>query len=1566
MAEKNTTDKCAKFAFATPQQKMVYFEWCLDTKGISYNIPVLLKLEKNIDFEKLELAVNSIVESHEILRTNFDVIDGEIVQVINDNRKITFTHINIDEVNDEIALSYVTPFNLKDEILLSITVFHCASYSALLINVHHMVLDGISVPLFFNKVIDVYLGKDVHDNEQYTDFAQTIGTKQYLEKINVQKQFWKNKLSDDFRPIDIPCDYTRGKKKDFNGDHIRKDIGHELSELIIQYCKTNRLSINVFWLSVLELLVYKYSGQEQFILGSVVHGRTTGNYKRCLGMFNNYIPLTFKMNSSLNVDTFMQENEKEIQEEYHNSDYPYIDMFKDMGLSRDDSRNPLFDVMLIYHGNLSKIYRRNAEFKIIEYRRLETPNSKLDLKFDICQDKNKNFSIVLEYSTSLFKESTVKNMLEMYCRIARIIAGRECNKISDIQLYSNIELKEIFGKMEGLKPDYPNCNIFTLFENAVREASEKIAIKYKNKKISYNDLYKRSLYYSLILDKHGISKQDIVIIRIDDISEVVAAMLGILKIGAIYIPIDPAYPSKRVSEIIDNSGAKCIISDDAYSAASCFVINISEAGEINDAKELKTSDITDDDIAYVLYTSGTTGKPKGVRVKQRNVINLICNSKYIYCFDNSDVWTLFHAYTFDFSVWEIYGCLLNQGTMVIVPMELRKDPRNLLCLIKNERVTVLNQTPSAFENLIFEEKKHNEQVFGSLKYVIFGGEKLRPSILKTVSIKYPHIEFVNMYGITETTVHVTYCRINRDMILANKSNIGKAIPNVYVLLLDKDMKAVPIGGKGEIYVGGDGVADGYMNNNKLSNERFVANPYKPGQKIYKSGDEGVLLDDCSIEYIGRNDRQVQLHGHRIELKEIENALVSHELIDDCCVLMANNNDNEFLCAYFVSASELYVNELREHLSELLPQYMIPSSYVKLDEFPLNSNSKIDKKSLPSPVSNILMSAESMSSNRVMDKCEEKLKKIWGIILSKYDICPADDFFMVGGDSMEAFKLIAYLNDLGIEIGVADIYSNSTLEAMARNIKEICPEFDQIVLNEKKDENKDSVACNKNINSLFESYNWLELDCFHRPVGMVFDSFHHGWGRIVLLYAAYAYTHFLFEYKRVLNGEHFEIYESFFWLYAKELAQKMGIEVSKEEADNEKAFYDVLDSALILHNTAIVPIDLFEVFYTKHYKEEHHIHYLIVKGVDLEKNLYFIQDCEHINNGDNNSYKSFAMTKELLYKAHLMYCKFYKNLDSSFFWYFNEKEKKKYTEVMALKDFSSFLRRLQENEHEIIYIEEMLVELHKLNKLPDINRSIIYILNLKKVILDLINDLYPEFCDDGSELLKTTQELEHLWNNYRAMFYDHYDNQDNNYGNNELDLVNNCVQCEKRLEDIVIALKDCIKDNKNDDIKLKTRKIKSEIVFEHEYQKTYVIDSMKDESLKLEYPVDNRSFILEGELNCASERGLRFFFGIIIRLESGKDILFGNYRNRKVAIIDLNESVNFPCNEKSMYLRPLRIKVMRQDDKLLFYCRYQEENAYEQIYEISLQEGIVSTGFFSMKQDFFEHKCEVKDIRLSFV
>ena len=1563
MSERNITDKGAKFAFATPQQKMVYFEWCLDTKGISYNIPVLLKLEKNVDFEKLEHAVNIVVESNDILRTNFDVIDGEIVQVINDNRKIVFTHINIDEVDDEIALSYVKPFNLKDDILLSITAFHCVTYSALLINVHHIILDGMSIPLFFNKVIDVYLGKDMVDNEQYAGFAQMIGTEKYLERINIQKQFWQSKLSGDFSSIDIPCDFTRGKKKDFKGDHIRIDIGQELSELVIKYCKTNRLSINGFWLSVLELLVYKYSGQERFIIGSVVHGRTTGNYKRCLGMFNNYIPLIFKVNSSLDIANFMQENEREIKEEYRNSDYPYIDMIKDMGLSRDDSRNPLFDVMLIYHGNLSKIYKKDAEFKIVEHRRLETPNSKLDLKFDISQDKNKSFSIVLEYSTSLFKESTVKCFLKMFCRIAQIIAGRECKKISDVQLYSNAELKTIFGKMEGIRPDYPNCNIFTLFENAVRESSEKIAIKYNNKKISYKDLYERSIYYSLILNKHGVSKQDIVIIRINDISEVVAAMLGILRIGAIYIPIDPYYPSKRVSEIIVNSGAKYIITDEAYSGLSCCVINITETIDINDNKELKESVITIDDIAYVLYTSGTTGKPKGVRVKQSNIINLIFNSKYIYCFDKSDVWTLFHAYTFDFSVWEIYGCLLNQGTLVIVPKELRRDPKNLLSLIKNEQVTVLNQTPSAFENLIFEEKKHNEQVLESLKYVIFGGEKLRPSILKAISFKYPHIEFVNMYGITETTVHVTYSRINKDMILADKSNIGKAIPNVYVLLLDKDMKAVPIGGKGEIYVGGDGVADGYMNNNKLTNERFVVNPYKKGQIIYKSGDEGVLLDDYSIEYIGRNDRQVQLHGHRIELKEIEDALLSLDSIDDCCVILANNNDNEFLCAYCVSESELYVNELREHLSELLPQYMIPSSYVKLDEFPLNSNSKIDKKSLPSPVSNILMSPESMLSNRAMDKCEEKLKKIWGNILSKFDICPADDFFMVGGDSMEAFKLVAYLNDIGVDISVADIYSNSTLEAMARNIKKICPEFDQIVLNDKKDTYKECIACNKNINSLFENYNWLELDCFHRPVGMVFDSFHHGWGRIVLLYAAYAYTHFIFEYKNVLNGEHFEIYECFLELYAKELVQKMGIEVSKEKADNERAYYDALDSALLHHNIVIVPIDLFEVFYTRHYKEEHHIHYLIVKGVDTKKNLYFIQDCEHINYGDNNSYKSFVVTKELLYKAHLMYNKFYKNLDNAFFWCFKEKVKKNYTTIMALKDFSSFLKRLQEDENEIIYIEEMLVELHKLNKLPDINRSIIYILNLKKVILDLINDLYQEVSGDVTELLKATQEMEQLWNNYRAMFYNHYDNHNVNYNNSDLELINNCLQCEKKIENTIIVLNSCIK---NDNIKHKPQKIKSEIVFEHEFEKTYVINNIKDESLKFEYPVDNRNFILEGELNCVSERGLRFIFGIIIRFESGKDILFGNYRNRKVAIVDLSESVNFPCYEKSMYLRPIHIKVMRQGDTLFFYCKYQEENSYELIYEMSLQNRIVSTGFFSMKQDFFEHKCEVKDIRFSFV
>lgn len=1026
---------------------------------------------------------------------------------------------------------------------------------------------------------------------------------------------------------------------------------------------------------------------------------------------------------------------------------------------------------------------------------------------------------------------------------------------------------------------------------------------------------------------------------------------------------------------IKNSKAKFMISDTANSFCNIINIDYSKRNDLCYDKVSFTEQlITMEDIAYVLYTSGTTGEPKGVRVMHKNIVNLIYNSRYMYSFDHEDIWTLFHAYTFDFSVWEIFGSLLTGGTLVIVPESVRKDPANVLDLIEKNKITVLNQTPSAFSNLIIEEKRHSGKMLKSIKYIIFGGEKLRPNILRSIYEKYPHIEFINMYGITETTVHVTYCKITKDIIETDISNIGRPIPNVNLYLLDKDKKMVPVGGKGEIYVGGAGVADGYMNNLSMTQERFIQNPYVEDEVIYKSGDIGILLDDYEVEYVGRNDQQIQLQGHRIELKEIESALTSHPKIDEAYVVKINNDDLGYLCAYFVGEKDFTIDEIRAHLLELIPKYMVPVSYVRVDFFPLNHNSKIDKDRLPVPVSNIKINGTSDSSTVQITDTEKKLSDIWSEIIHISHIEPSDDFFLIGGDSMSAFKLVAYLNDNGIDIGVTDVYANSTLESMSVFIEQNNPQFCYLKFGNDEDKNKSVAYCNKRIKPLNDQYNWLELDCFHRPISIIFESFQEGFGKIVLLYAAYAYSHFICEYRKILNGEHYEIYNNFFDFYSNSLETKMGICIKKHEFDKEEDFYNEMDRVLKKQRPILIPIDLYKIFYSKHYLEEHHIHYLIVKGINFEKKVFYIQDCEHVNNGDGNSYLSFALRFDDLYKAHQSYTEFYNNEKVSFFWEFEKTNEKRYDIMSASRDFAHMLDTLHGMEQGIIYIEKLMVYMHENNILPDINRTIIYILNLKRVALDIMLTLVDNPCTDKRsicEFNEITTNVLYNWQNFRKIFYEHYDRERRIYTDKELLQIEIYISQEIAMERKFIEIINSVTEtqsgyNENMEVYFSENynrgKRNNELIFEHLESDLDVIDNMKEDAPIQLFPIKGKAFEMKGIIESYSERGLRFYFGIILKLNSGKTILYGNYRNRKLSIIIPNESVNFSYAEMPLFLEPMKIKLEYKNKIIKFYYKYTDDNEYSLLSSCQLYDDyIVEAGFFSMKQDIFEHKSKIYDI-----
>ena len=498
------------------------------------------------------------------------------------------------------------------------------------------------------------------------------------------------------------------------------------------------------------------------------------------------------------------------------------------------------------------------------------------------------------------------------------------------------------------------------------------------------------------------------------------------------MPIDPDHPQERIKFILCDSNTGVMLTDrESRQIEICNedidILDLSDE-VIDKQSETNLPQVNSaGSLAYIIYTSGTTGSPKGVLITHENVVRLMSNDRFLFDFHSEDVWTMFHAYNFDFSVWEMYGALLYGGKLVVIPKMIAKDPKLYLEILENKNVTILNQTPSAFYNLIEEELKNRSRQL-SLRYVIFGGEALHPVKLKEWKEKYPGTRLINMFGITETTVHVTYKEIDRAEIASGISNIGKPLPTLTAYISNKDLDMLPIGVSGELIVGGKGLARGYLNQPELTAEKFVPHPYQGRGRVYRSGDLARFLENGEMEYLGRIDRQVQVRGFRIELGEIENRLLKHEKIESAVVLSNEINQDKYLCAYIISKEDLKIPDLKEYLAVGLPDYMFPSQFIKIDKIPVTPNGKIDKKKLLS-YDTRLSTGEEYTPPK--SKIEKIMAEIWKEVLNLDKVSIQDNIFDLGGDSLKIIKINSRIKDiLKEDIPVLVLFRYSTIRSLA--------------------------------------------------------------------------------------------------------------------------------------------------------------------------------------------------------------------------------------------------------------------------------------------------------------------------------------------------------------------------------------------------------------------------------------------------------------------------------------------------------------------------------------------------------
>ncbi|WP_080603615.1 amino acid adenylation domain-containing protein, partial [Microcystis aeruginosa] len=618
-----------------------------------------------------------------------------------------------------------------------------------------------------------------------------------------------------------------------------------------------------------------------------------------------------------------------------------------------------------------------------------------------------------------------------------------------------------------------NKCIHQLFEEQVERTPNAVAVTYENESLTYRELNNRANQLAHYLRKLGVKADTLVGISLERSLEMMVGLLGILKAGGAYVPLDPDYPQERLSFMLEDSQVKVLVTQAKLvksipeHQAQLICLDTEWEKIAQNITSNPESVAKPENLIYIIYTSGSTGKPKGVLVNHSNVVRLFAATDAWYNFNSQDVWSLFHSYAFDFSVWEMWGALLYGGRLVVVPYLVTRSPEAFYQLLYQEKVTILNQTPTAFRQLIQAE----ESLKGSfplsrgdrssttdndlsLRLVIFGGEALEINSLQPWFQRHGDQcpQLVNMYGITETTVHVTYRPLSMNDLDSTASVIGRPIPDLQVYLLDQHLQLVPVGVPGEMYVGGAGVTKGYLNRPELTTERFIPSPFEKDEvipptplnkggnepsKLYKTGDLARYLPDGNIEYLGRIDNQVKIRGFRIELGEIEALLASHPQIWETVVIVRDDaTGDKRLVAYIVPQSEktITINEIRQFLKAQLPGYMIPNAFVILDALPLTANGKIDSRALPPPESSSEPSDKYVAPRTPI---EDILVTVWSEVLKVEKVGINDNFFELGGHSLLATKLVAQIRDrLKVELPLRQLFNSATLAELAQGIEQL--------------------------------------------------------------------------------------------------------------------------------------------------------------------------------------------------------------------------------------------------------------------------------------------------------------------------------------------------------------------------------------------------------------------------------------------------------------------------------------------------------------------------------------------------
>lgn len=1008
------------------------------------NICGTICLDEPLDFKDLQKALKLIIAENDNFRTQFTIKDGSIYQSFLDkvDYDVEIVDINTKEDLKKLENTIISRiFDILNSNLFDIKIFRYPDLTGgVIVNIHHLISDSWTLGLVAKDIVTKYT--IVHNK-----LSNTPNTNSYINYINSEqkyiasskfvkdKEFWLNYLKNRPDCISIPSFSdipTNTKDLGFKGVRKVFNLDDKIVCKINDFCKAYNVSMYNFLMAIYSVYIGRINKSEDFILGTPILNRTSSVQKNTMGMFINTVPVRVKPTEHISFLAFVNNIALNFTSIYRHQKHSYQYILEE--LRKEDPTTPnLYQVLLSYQ--ITKTTTNDSMKYSCDWNFTGAVADDIDIHFFDLNDSG-SLNIAYDYKVCKYTEKDIENIHNRILYMIEQVLLNPGISLSEISIATPKELKEILNLAAKNDCAYPsNKTISQLFEDQVNLTPDNIAIKFKDSFLTYKELNEKANQVAIFLRKLGVQPNDVVALRLNKSLEMVVGILGILKAGGCYLPIDLSYPQERVSFMLKDSLAKLFLTNKSHEKdleipIDTYVLDINSRNEIykNPTDNLDCVN-SPDDLIYIIYTSGSTGTPKGVMLKHRNVVRLIKNENFQFDFNENDVWTMFHSVAFDFSVWELYGSLLYGSKLILVPELTAKDPNKFLQLLRDEKVSVLNQTPTYFYNLLDREllNENNDLV---VRYIIYGGEALKPNLVKPWKDKYPFTKIINMYGITETTVHVTFKELSNEDLLSSNSNIGKPIPTLKVFVMDKNLHILPYGVEGEMCVSGLGVCKGYLNRPELNKDRFVPNPYNPNEILYRSADDAYLTPDGDLHYLGRIDNQVKIRGFRVETGEIETKLLRHQNIQKCVVLPKKNGDfDSYLVAYVVMNEKQPISELKDYISKLVPSYMVPNYFVFLDNLPLTSNGKVDRKKLLSMDVKI---EKKKKYEAPRNEFEETFQDILQHTLNIKQIGIDDNILELGADSLTLMRVTIELLEKNFIVNIQDIYEFKTIREISDN------------------------------------------------------------------------------------------------------------------------------------------------------------------------------------------------------------------------------------------------------------------------------------------------------------------------------------------------------------------------------------------------------------------------------------------------------------------------------------------------------------------------------------------------------